>query len=479
MLELLPDASQRHNLPVQLTSFVGRERALADLGRLLVRTRLLTLTGPPGVGKTRLALQLAAEALDVFEDGVWLVELAPRADPSLVPQAVAEVLGVQEQPRRPLLETLADAIRARQLLLVLDDCEHLVASSATVADNLLRACPRVQILATSREVLGVAGERAWPVPSLAVPADTPVATPADAATMQQSEAVRLFVERAGAAMPSFTLTNRNAGAVAQICRRLDGIPLALELAAARVRALSAEQLAARLDDLVVGRRGAGTGDRFRLLTGGSRAALPRQQTLRAAIDWSYDLLSDPERQLLRRLSVCAGGWTLEAAEEVCAGDGLAADEVFALLLNLVDKSLVVADPEGVEARYRLLETLRRYGAERLREAGEEAAVRTRHLAWCVALTEEIARRIDGGDQTVWLGDSSESTTTSGRRSPGAWRSRTGTLRMPRSGSSSGFGSPARSAGSGTSTATWRKVSAGSPVRSRSPKVAPDQRARGR
>jgi non-specific serine/threonine protein kinase len=396
-------AARRHNLPLQLTSFVGREHALAELGHLLARTRLLTLTGPPGVGKTRLALQLADEALDAFADGVWLVELAPLADPSLVPQAVAEALGVQEQPRRPLVDTLADALRAQQVLLVLDDCEHLVASSAALADSLLRACPQVEILATSREVLGIAGESTWPVPSLAVPADARAATADDAAAVGQSEAVRLFVERARSAQPSFTLTQRNAGAVAQVCQRLDGIPLALELAAARVRALSAEQLAARLDDVVVGPSDASTGDRFRLLTGGSRAALPRQQTLRAAIDWSYALLSEPERRLLRRLSVFSGGWTLEAAEAVGAGDGLAGDEVFGLLLDLVNKSLVVADPEGAEARYRLLETLRRYGTERLREAGEEAAVRTRHLAWCAALTEDLARRIDVGEQSIWLG----------------------------------------------------------------------------
>jgi predicted ATPase/DNA-binding CsgD family transcriptional regulator len=355
------------------------------------------------VGKTRLALRLAAEARDVFSDGVWLVELAPLADPTLVPQAIADVLGVQEQSRRPLLETLTDALRAQQLLLVLDDCEHLVASCAALADRLLRACPQVEILATSREVLGIAGESAWAVPSLGVPPDAQAATDDDVATIGQSEAVQLFVERACAAMPGFSLTERNAGAVAQICQRLDGIPLALELAAARVRALSVEQLAARLDDVVVGGSVGSTGDRFRLLTGGSRASLPRQQTLRAAIDWSYALLSKPERLLLRRLSVFSGGWALEAAEDVCAGDGLGRDEVLGLLLELVGKSLVAADPEGGEARYRLLQTLRRYASEQLREAGEEAAMRSRHLAWCATLTEEVARRIDGGEQTKWLG----------------------------------------------------------------------------
>jgi predicted ATPase/DNA-binding CsgD family transcriptional regulator len=396
-------AVRRHNLPLQLTSFIGHEQALAELGNLLATTRLLTLTGPPGVGKTRLAVQLADEALDVFADGVWLVELAPLADSSLVLQAVAEVLGVKEQPRRPLLETVTDALRAQQLLLVFDNCEHLVAATATLADGLLRACRQVKVLATSREALGIMGESTWLVPSLAVPADPRAVSADEMAALRQCEAVQLFVDRARAAVPSFALTERNAGAVAQICLRLDGIPLALELAAARVRALSAEQLAARLDDVVIGRSVASSGDRFRLLTGGSRAALPRQQTLRAAIDWSYALLSEQERQLFRRLSVFAAGWTLGAAEVVCASDGLAGDEVCGLLLDLVDKSLVVADPEGVEARYRLLGTLRQYGTERLREAGEEMTVRNRHLAWCAELTEEAANRLHGGDQGVWLG----------------------------------------------------------------------------
>ena len=395
-------ADRRHNLPRQLTRFVGREQALADLGHLLARTRLLTLTGPPGVGKTRLALQLAEEALDVFDDGVWLVELAPLRDASLVPQAVAEALGIQEQPRRPLVETLTDALRSQQLLLVLDDCEHLVMPAAVLADRLLRACPRVDVLATSREVLGIGGERAWPVPSLTVPGDAVAGSANDLTSLGQSEAVQLFVDRACAALPSFTLTERNSGSVVQICRRLDGIPLALELAAARVRVLTAEQLAARLDDVVVGPSPTKGGGRFRLLTGGNRSALPRQQTLRAAVDWSYALLGEQERRLFRRLSVFAAGWTLEAAEDVCAGDGLDRHDVFGLLLDLVDKSLVVANPEAMEARYHFLETLRQYGLERLREAGEEAPLRTRHLSWCAAQTEEIARRIDGGDQGLWL-----------------------------------------------------------------------------
>src|SRR6266536_2676743 len=340
--------ARRHNLPLQLTSFIGREQALDELGHLLAGTRLLTLTGPPGVGKTRLALQLAGEALDAYADGVWLVELAPLVDPALVPQTVAAVLGVQEELGRPLLDTLAEALRSRQQLLVLDNCEHLVAACASLADRLLRACRHLEILATSREALGIAGETAWWV-------------------------------------PTFALTERNAGAVVQVCSRLDGIALALELAAARMRALSVEQLATRLVAAVASHAESGTEDPFRLLTAGSRAALPRQQTLRAALDWSYDLLTDAERRLLRRLAVFAGGWTLEAAEQVCAGDGIAPEDVLELLVQLVNKSLVVVEIQAETQRYRLLEMIRQYAWEKPREADEEAAMRHRHLEWVRAL----------------------------------------------------------------------------------------------
>ncbi|HEY7068290.1 MAG TPA: LuxR C-terminal-related transcriptional regulator, partial [Chloroflexota bacterium] len=383
-------AGPRHNLPLQLTSFVGREQSIAEVGQLLATTRLLTLTGAPGVGKTRLALQLADEAREAYAQGVWLVELAPLADPALVPQAVAAVLGVHEHPGRPLAASLAEALRAQQVLLVLDNCEHLVAPCATLADRLLRACPHLEILATSREALGVAGETTWWVPSLAVPDDISPAGPVAVAALGEYEAVRLFVERARAALPSFTVTESNAAAVGQVCRRLDGIPLALELSAARVRALPVEQLAQRLDD------------RFRLLTAGSRAALPRQQTLRAAVDWSYALLSEPERVLLRRLAVFAGGWTLEAAEAVCAGDGLAPEDVLELLVQLVNKSLVVVEDHGDERRYSLLETLREYGWEKLREAGEETALRNRHLAWLAALGDQGEPHTWGPDQLAWF-----------------------------------------------------------------------------
>ncbi len=289
-----------NNLPVQLTSFIGREDEMAEAKRLLATTRLLTLTGPGGTGKTRLSLQVAADVLDVFPDGAWLAELAPLSDPVLVSQTVASVLGVREQPGRPLVDTLIDYLRAKSLLLILDNCEHLIEACDQLVTSLLSACPRLKILPSSREALGIAGETTYRVPSLSLP-DARHSTPE---ALMQCEAVHLFVERAQAVQPRFALTSRNLNATIQICRRLDGIPLALELAAARLRLFTVEQIAARLDD------------RFRLLTGGSRSALPRHQTLEALIDWSYDLLPEPEREALRRLSVFAGGWTFDAAEAI-------------------------------------------------------------------------------------------------------------------------------------------------------------------
>jgi class 3 adenylate cyclase len=293
-----------NNLPQQVTSFIGREKEMAAVRRLLDTTRLLTLTGSGGTGKTRLTLQVAAELLEGDGDGVWLVELAPLAEPSLVPQAVATALGVREEPGRPLSQTLVGFLKPKRLLLLLDNCEHLLSACAELAGLLLRSCPGVQILATSREGLNIPGETTYRLPSLSLP--DPRQLPTSVESLSQYEAVRLFIDRAAAAVPSFAVTHQNAPAVAQLCVRLDGIPLAIELAAARVKALSVEQINGRITDM------------FRLLTGGSRTALPRQQTLRAAIDWSYDLLSEKEKILLRRLSVFAGGWTLEAAEQVCA-----------------------------------------------------------------------------------------------------------------------------------------------------------------
>ena len=377
-----------NNLPVQLTSFVGREREKAEVKRLLSTTRFLTLTGSGGAGKTRLALQVAAEVLRDFPDGVWLVELAALSDPSLVPKAVASALDVPEQPGQGLTETLVGFLRGKSVLIILDNCEHLVAACADLTTALLRACPNLRILATSRETLGVTGETTWRVPSLSVP-DPQRLPPLDRFT--EYEAVRLFIDRAVASAPQFAVTSGNAPAVAQVCHRLDGIPLAIELAAARVKVMAVEQIAARLDD------------RFRLLTGGSRTALPRQQTLRAGMDWSYDLLGPRERAVLRRLSVFAGGWTLEAAESVCGGAGVEVTSILDVLTSLVDKSLVVAETQQGEARYRFLETIRQYAHDRLVEAGEEADVRAHHRNWYLALAEQAEPEVRGPAQVMWLG----------------------------------------------------------------------------
>jgi len=376
-----------NNLPLQLTSFVDREREKAEIRSLLPASRLLTLTGSGGAGKTRLALQVAAEVLEEFPDGVWFIELATLADPALVAHTVASALNVLEQPGRPMHETLAEALRDRHLLLVLDNCEHLVDACAHLGEALLRACPRLRILATSREGLGVAGEMAWRVPSLSLPA------PQEHLTMERLAdcgGVRLFIERAVASQPGLMVTDRNAATVVQICRRLDGIPLALELAAALAKVLSVEQIAARLDD------------RFRLLTGGNRTALPRQQTLTATMDWSYHLLPEDERTVLRRLSVFAGGWTLEAAEAVCSQDGIEAAQILALQAQLVAKSLVVMEAQNGDARYRLLETIRQYARDRLLEAGEAATVRGRHRDWYLKLAERARPELQGPRQAEWL-----------------------------------------------------------------------------
>jgi len=387
-------------LPRPLTALVGREQETREIKARLGTARLATLTGTGGVGKTRLAIQVAEEVAGDFPDGTYFVDFAPLSDPVLVPQTVASVLDVSEEPGRSLTDTLTDFLHARRLLLVLDNCEHLLGACARLAFDLLQRSPHLKILATSRQPLGLTGEVAWRVPSLSCPdfglgegrskmERDPVSL------LMEYDAVRLFVERAVAAMPVFRLIPQNAPAVAQVCRQLDGIPLAIELAAARLRALSIEQLAARLDD------------RFRLLTGGSRTALPRQQTLRALIDWSYDLLDEPERALLRRLSVFAGGWTLEAAEAV-AGDGAIgllgspSPDTLDLLTSLVDRSLVQFEAQDGEGRYRLLETIRQYARERLREAGEEGAARARHGDYYLALAEEAEPHLIGAEQAAWL-----------------------------------------------------------------------------
>src|SRR5581483_580189 len=310
------------NLPVPLTSFVGREGDIAEVTRLLGSTHLLTLTGAGGVGKTRLALEVAGKVLSQYADGVWLVELGTLADSALIPQAIATVFRVPEQPGRPVIEVLVDALQYREVLLVLDNCEHLGAGVATIVDALLRSCPAVRVLATSREPLSTVGEVTWLVPSLGLLDQDALSSPA---TLQSCEATRLFVERARAALPSWSITDEDAAAIVEICRRLDGIPLAIELAAARLRALTPAGIAARLDD------------RFQLLTGGARTAPLRQQTLRATLEWSYNLLSESERLLFDRLSTLAGGCTLEAVEGICAGDGVTAGEVLDLMARLVDR----------------------------------------------------------------------------------------------------------------------------------------------
>ncbi len=373
-----------NNLPVQLTSFVGRRRERAEIRRLLDTVRLLTLTGVGGAGKTRLALQVAADMLEEYPDGVWLVELAPLLDPILIPNAVAAALKVRDQPDRPILNVLVDYLEQKRLLIVLDNCEHLIAGSADLADELLHACPSLKILATSREALGVTGETTYIVPSLSVPQTTAVALDA----LEEFEAVRLFVERAAAVLSAFRLDSRNAPAVAAICRHLDGLPLAIELAAARVNALSTEDIAERLHD------------RFRLLTGGSRTTIPRHRTLRAALDWSYDLLTDQEHVLLRRLAVFAGSFILETAEAACSGDGVEMRDVLYTLTHLVEKSLVLFHAQ--ERRYGLLETVRQYSEERLIESGEAALIREQHSAYYLRLAEQAEAFLRGPEQRAWL-----------------------------------------------------------------------------
>ncbi len=350
------------NLPAEPNSFIGRERDLSELALLLADVRSLTLCGPGGIGKTRLALRLACHLVPDFPDGAWLVELADTHDPDLVARRVAATFGVREEPDRPVAATLIEVLRSRRLLLILDTCEHLVDGCAALAHRLLAGCPNLRVIATSREPLRVRGETVWRVPPLAVPLGA-IPPPADD---PRHEAIRLFADRAAAARTGFAVGSDNAEAVARLCRTLDGMPLAIELAAARVRALSVEQIASRLDD------------RFRLLASGDRTAPARQQTLRAAVDWSYELLSEPEQILLRRLSVFAG-WSLEMAEQVCADEQIPAAAVLDLMAALIDKSLVTFDYEyRGQSRYRMLDTIKEYAAARLAVSGEEAAVRLRH-----------------------------------------------------------------------------------------------------
>ncbi len=366
-----PMPARRDNLPSQLTSFIGREQEIADVRKCLAAHRLVTLTSVGGTGKSRLSLQVAAQVVDEFADGVWFVELAPVADARRVPHAVAAVLGVREEAGRPIIEALVRLARERQMLIILDNCEHVLQACADLAKQLLQAGDRVKILASSREQLHVAGEAIFPVGAL-----------------DDAEAMRLFVDRTVAVQPAFEVTIQNSHHVADICRRLDGLPLAIELAAARMRAMSVETVSARLSDC------------FRVLTGGDATALPRQQTLRASIDWSYDLLEIPERVLLRRLAVFAGGSTLEAAEAIAAGGDVEPSAVLDLLTHLVDKSLVEFDRKA--GRYRLLETVRQYAHELLVASGEADDVRTRHLRYFVAFADRARAELTGPAQGVWL-----------------------------------------------------------------------------
>jgi predicted ATPase/DNA-binding CsgD family transcriptional regulator len=376
-----------HNLPAPRSSFVGREREMAEIRRALSATRLLTLTGVGGSGKTRLALEVARALLEAYPDGVWLVELAPLSEEVLVPKAVAEALEVPERPAGPLADTLAEVLRNRELLLVLDNCEHLLEASARLVDKLLDSCPRLSILATSREALRVEGEVRWPVPPLSVPERQ--GTPSSE-ELEAYESVHLFGERARERDPSFSLSPPNALAAVEICRILEGIPLAIELAAARVGTLSVEQILQRL------------GGSLELLTRGGRTALPRHQTLKGALGWSYDLLSETERKLFRKLSVFAGGWTLEASEAVGSGDGLEEREVLDLLSGLVEKSLVVTKrgQDGGE-RYRMLEPVRQYALEQLEGGGEVEDTRYAYAQYFLALAEEAEPELLGPRETQW------------------------------------------------------------------------------
>ena len=391
------DERKRTNLRAGLTSFVGRDKELATVTSMVGDARLVTLTGPGGSGKTRLATEAGRELVDRLPGGVWFVELAPVGDGGDVPQAVLAALGLRAQPvvvaspgrgrpepvEAPPIDRLAAALSTRSLLLVLDNCEHLIDAAAAVVDRLLGDCPGLRVLATSREPLGITGETLWPVDPLALP---PAGEPTDAEDALTYPAVRLLADRARAVRPGFAIDAGTAPGMVRICRALDGMPLAIELAAARLRTMSLDQLATRLDD------------RFRLLTGGSRMALPRHQTLRAVVDWSWDLLDDDERALLRRLAVFSGGATLEAVEQVCAGAGLPADRVLDLLTALVDKSLVLLAGD----RYRLLETIKAYGRERLDEAGETDAVRAAFVDWFTRFGEAAEPHLRRAEQLKWL-----------------------------------------------------------------------------
>jgi predicted ATPase/class 3 adenylate cyclase len=387
-MEALPN-----NLPVQTTSFVGREKELEGVKQLLQNTRLLTLMGTGGTGKTRLALESGAQLIHEYRDGVWLVELALIAEPGRVVEAVAAAVGAREEPDRPLRATLLSFLGGKNVLLVLDNCEHLMPAVSDLVAELLRSCPRLVIMATSRHSLGIGGEALFAVPPLEVleAHSDDFGRPDFVKRLSQYEAVKLFVARAVAVRADFAITNSNAPAVAEICSRLDGIPLAIELAAARVKLLNVDEIASRLDD------------RFRLLRGGRRDGLPHQQTLGALIDWSHDLLSEQERIAFRRMGVFAGGRTLEGLEAVCVGDGIEEFEIFDLLEQLVDKSLITVERDASgNSRYTMIESVWQYAREKLEASGEAPAVRNKHLRYFLAFAEEAAPHLEGPEQKAWL-----------------------------------------------------------------------------
>ena len=383
-----PSHAGEHNLPAATTNFVGRERELVEVKRSLAMTGLFTLTGTGGCGKTRLALEVARDLVGVYRDGVWLVELAPLSDGTLVPQVVAGACGVEEQPGRPLLDSLLDALGDKEMLLVLDNCEHLLDATARLTVALLGSCSRLRVLATSREPLGVAGELGWLLPALSAP---DIQRSPTIKEIEGYESVRLFADRASTRHPGFGLTSGNAKAVAQVCARLEGIPLAIELAAARIGMLSAEQISERL------------GHSLKMLAGGDPTADHRHQTLRAALEWSFELLGKPEQMLFRRLSVFAGGFTLDAAESVGVGEGIDEEDILELLSMLTDKSLVVPEENWeTGARYRLLEPVRQYAQEKLGVSGEDGAVRRRHAEFFLALAEKAEPELSKPQQAEWL-----------------------------------------------------------------------------
>jgi predicted ATPase/DNA-binding SARP family transcriptional activator/DNA-binding CsgD family transcriptional regulator len=383
-----PPEAAKHNLPAARTKFVGREREMVELKRMLAMTNLLTLTGTGGCGKTRLALEVGRDLVGTYPDGVWMVELAGLSEGTLVPQALATTLGVREQPGRPFLESLLNTLSDKEMLVVLDNCEHLIDATSHLAEALLNSCPSVRVLSTSREPLGMTDELNWLVPSLSAPGVRQSPTMEE---LEGYESARLFVDRASKRHPGFALTPENTQAVGRVCARLEGIPLAIELAAARVGVLSAEQISERL------------GHSLTLLTGGYRTAEDRHQTLRAALDWSFDLLSEPEQALFRRLSVFAGGFTLEAAESVVGGGGIEQEDVLDLLGGLVEKSLVVAEESWERgARYRLLEPIRQYAQEKLEQGEEEHQTRYRHAEWYLTLAEEADKESSGPGHARWL-----------------------------------------------------------------------------